>query len=274
MPPKMSHHASPRASFTPKHTSNGMNSDGSSMNNGRNKIGSRSSIGALNYDSGSSMRSLLYDSSSTDIYEAPDNPMRPGSWGGGRKGHVTPPAPQEARGHQTLPFGTQNQHNMLGDRPSVRQSKIYRQNESGNAMKSLLGVENLAWNTEKQQGAYEGMGVFDAGPQRGSPSGKRVHWPGQQPLRQLPVAGSEHEIVEAEYPFPGSRATCDGCGDIVMRFYHCVDCHDPEVFDLCAKCCAAVYLPASKRPPSLVVPHIEHPTHDLQSHRMELVSVE
>lgn len=53
--------------------------------------------------------------------------------------------------------------NHLGtDRSVVRQSKLFRQNESGNAMKGLLGQENLSWDTEKKQGVFAGQHAFDA----------------------------------------------------------------------------------------------------------------
>ena len=50
---------------------------------------------------------------------------------------------------------TQNQGNQLGSRPCVRQSQLFRQNESGNTMKSLLGSSHLQWDTKHTQGAYD-----------------------------------------------------------------------------------------------------------------------
>merc|ERR1719230_303913 len=57
--------------------------------------------------------------------------------------------------------------NKLGSRPVVRQSKIYRERESGNAMKSLLGHDNLAWDASQQQGVFSGQSVYDAAAQLG-----------------------------------------------------------------------------------------------------------
>ena len=57
---------------------------------------------------------------------------------------------------------TQNQGNQLGSRPCVRQSQLFRQNESGNTMKSLLGSSHLAWDTKHTQGAYAGRPAYDA----------------------------------------------------------------------------------------------------------------
>eukprot|EP00758_Cryptobia_borreli_P004212 Tbor_TRINITY_DN4243_c0_g1::TRINITY_DN4243_c0_g1_i1::g.23944::m.23944 len=66
-------------------------------------------------------------------------------------------------GHTNIggPEATQNQGNVLGDRPCVRQSKLYRQQCGGNAMKEMLGQDNLKWDIEKTQGAYEGGRVYD-----------------------------------------------------------------------------------------------------------------
>src|SRR3989338_8411382 len=58
------------------------------------------------------------------------------------------------------PGQTQNQGNMLGDRPCVRQSKINREHMGGNNMKDILGQEQLKWDTNKQEGVYAGRGVW------------------------------------------------------------------------------------------------------------------
>jgi len=59
--------------------------------------------------------------------------------------------------------GSQNVGNKLGSKPCVRQSRLYRRNESGNAMKALLGSgEDLQWNEMKCEGAYANTGVYDA----------------------------------------------------------------------------------------------------------------
>jgi len=56
---------------------------------------------------------------------------------------------------------TQNQGNMLRDRACVRQSKLFRQYESGNSVKALLGTANLQWNTQEKEGAFKGQPVWD-----------------------------------------------------------------------------------------------------------------
>ena len=53
-----------------------------------------------------------------------------------------------------------NTGNVLGDRSSVRQSKLYRQYESGNDVKGILGTENLQWRTDKKEGVYDGHDLY------------------------------------------------------------------------------------------------------------------
>ena len=55
----------------------------------------------------------------------------------------------------------QNLGNSLGTRSAVRQTKLFRMHESGNTMKALLGSPNLAWDTTKKQGAYQGHKIED-----------------------------------------------------------------------------------------------------------------
>mmetsp|Transcript_33244 Transcript_33244/g.43819 ORF Transcript_33244/g.43819 Transcript_33244/m.43819 type:complete len:186 (+) Transcript_33244:210-767(+) len=62
--------------------------------------------------------------------------------------------------------GTQNQGNKLGDRPCVRQSKLYRMQESGNNVKTILGSTNLCWDTNKVEGAYTGQQIYDHNEER------------------------------------------------------------------------------------------------------------
>lgn len=249
----------------------------------------------------------------------------------------------------TMSFGSPGMgiesNNRLGNRPVVRQSKIYRQNESGNAMKSLFGQDNLAWDPDQQQGVFEGRSVYDAESQglMGSPPARQARRgvgacnsyaaqpsqapppqqqfyqppPPQQQFYQQPppqqqqqfsygppqaqtqfgsssqqkknlsfapgtegavrgggrvVAepyGGEEEDQGAEYPLPGSTASCDVCGEVVSRFYHCQDCQEATgLFDLCTTCCAAAYL--QQGPPGLLgrVRSLQHPTHAYSSHRM------
>lgn len=54
-----------------------------------------------------------------------------------------------------------NTGNALGDRSSVRQSKLYRMYESGNDVKDILGTSHLQWSTTQKQGVYEGHELYD-----------------------------------------------------------------------------------------------------------------
>ena len=77
--------------------------------------------------------------------------------------HAIEQAPEQMAGHWHDPTAaTQNQGNQLGSRPCVRQSQLFRQNESGNTMKSLLGSSHLQWDTKHTQGAYDGRPAYDA----------------------------------------------------------------------------------------------------------------
>ena len=53
--------------------------------------------------------------------------------------------------------GGQNTGNMIGTRSSVRQSKLFRERESGNEMKGLLGNGDLNWDTNKKQVCCSGL---------------------------------------------------------------------------------------------------------------------
>jgi len=55
----------------------------------------------------------------------------------------------------------QNCHNVLGSKPCVRQSRLYRERESGNAMKEAMGF-GTKWDTDRLEGAYAGMNAYDA----------------------------------------------------------------------------------------------------------------
>jgi len=226
--------------------------------------------------------------------------------------------------------------NRLGNRPVVRQSKIYRENESGNAMKGLLGQSNLAWDASQQQGVFQGQGVYDidsrqythagagAGPSfvgggggggfggfgSGSHGQQYQQPPSQHEKRASFAAGTDGPVrggaggaggagswhggsgwhggagwqpsamappplpeVEPEYPNPGSSASCDCCGEVVRRYYHCADCREETgLFDICVPCCGAVYL--QKGPPHLLskARALQHPTHSYAAHRMQHVT--
>ncbi len=56
---------------------------------------------------------------------------------------------------------SQNLGNTLGSRSCVRQSKLYRQYESGNDVKAILGTSHLCWRTDQKEGAYKGQKIYD-----------------------------------------------------------------------------------------------------------------
>jgi hypothetical protein len=96
-------------------------------------------------------------------------------------------------GHVHLggPHMTQNQGNVLGDRPCVRQSRLYREQVGGNVMKDLLGQQSLKWDTNRTEGAYKGGRVYDhinqqyeTGPRQTKP---RYDDGGSSPLQSKPV---------------------------------------------------------------------------------------
>jgi len=201
--------------------------------------------------------------------------------------------------------------NRLGARPVVRQSQIYRERESGNAMKGIFGQDHLAWDTQNQQGAFQGQGVYDANSGQytgggGIPAfgggggggfggnggggigggsagaGPSTGYYGQQQQHEKrasfapgiggAVRGGSTMAPEPEYPNPGSSASCDCCGEVAYRYYHCTDCREETgLFDLCTECCAAVYL--QKGPPQLLAKakQLQHPTHAFVHHTMQHV---
>lgn len=76
---------------------------------------------------------------------------------------------QHPQQHQKASYGaytdstssSQNVGNTIGTRPTIRQSKLFRMYESGNATKALLGQSDLQWNTDRVEGAYSGS-TYDA----------------------------------------------------------------------------------------------------------------
>ena len=223
---------SPRGGGSVKPSSNGARLDGTSMNVG-NKIGARPTThkGAFASKNESGSAMTALLYGGSGDAPQPENPMRPTSFAN---------AAGADSGYRSQPFGAQDPNHMGqmgGSGTGGRKISPNKQkNESGNAVKFALGTENLAW------GGPQAVDCDDSA-----------------------------DDDEVEYPLPGCRATCDGCGVIVTRFYHCTVCDDPDLYDLCPKCCTAIYLPPEKRPASLIVPQIHHPTHNLETHEMELI---
>ncbi|EAN90714.1 hypothetical protein C3747_66g92 [Trypanosoma cruzi] len=104
-------------------------------------------------------------------------------------------------GHQHLdnPSLTQNQGNLLGDRPCVRQSRLYREHVGGNTMKELMGQDGLKWNTTHTEGVYAGGRAFDhndkqhvAGVPTNAKNNKKRN---EGDLTNEAAAGEERELV-------------------------------------------------------------------------------
>ena len=90
-------------------------------------------------------------------------------------------------GHRNLGGAgmTQNQGNVVGDRPCVRQSRLFRQHDSGNAMKDLMGT-GVKWDVNQQQGAYQGKTVYDHNaPDNRAPTNNN-HGPSKPQQQQQP----------------------------------------------------------------------------------------
>lgn len=251
-----------------------------------------------------------------------------------QQNNISKQEPQQTRSENMPPrmsfgspggSGSIENGNRLGARPVVRQSKFYREGNSGNAVKDLLGQGDLAWDLNQQEGAFAGHPMYD-GRQQGYIHGQQQQRPPQRPPQapppqqwqqqqqqllqaqqqasqqrqrprgvsfpegmpapsrggpfQLPPysgqAGTNAAHVfgggppptgppeEAEYPLPGSVASCDACGEVVNRYYHCQDCREETgLFDLCVKCCGQIYLQGGQR--------IAHPTHNYGAHVMQHV---
>ena len=97
-------------------------------------------------------------------------------------------------------------------------SQNFEKNMSGDAMRNCLSSEqeNVGSNMSRpQQPKQVALPMFGG-------SGQQFAQPFAQP----------------EYPKPGSEATCDSCGTVVTRFFHCQDCQEDVggLFDLCPGC--------------------------------------
>ena len=139
---------------------------------------------------------------------------RPAGRGGGDGGAHTDEAPFGPYGGtpRTLvsashaPGASTENGNTLGTRPVVRQSKLYREKESGNAMKAAMGHDSLQWDTEALQGVFAGQGVYNAEEERIQlPSGGH---------RQPPLVATPHaaEGVEDETGGATPRGGGEGRG--------------------------------------------------------------
>jgi hypothetical protein len=184
------------------------------------------------------------------------------------------------RMHMTsTPTGSIETGNKLGARPVIRQSQVYRETMSGNAVKDLMGQSSILWSTQEQEGVFRGMavhkmeadlpGIYQAS--RGE-SGESAHgqgWRRKLAPHTLQCEPSTDYVMDT-YPNPGCRATCDGCGSVVTSFLHCADCCESNLFDLCERCYVGLY---EQRGAPLDLARLRkvpraHPIHNMAEHRM------
>ncbi|KAH9598405.1 hypothetical protein LSM04_006148 [Trypanosoma melophagium] len=102
------------------------------------------------------------------------------------------------RGHQHLgdPSLTQNQGNVLGDRPCVRQSRLYREHVGGNAMKELMGQDGLKWDTTRTQGVYAGGRAFDHNDRQGNNNNEQKGAGGEEGQKEEEVVIAIDDVEE------------------------------------------------------------------------------
>lgn len=103
---------------------------------------------------------------------------------------------------------TQNQGNSIGDRSSVRQSRLYRVHESGNSMKGLLGTGHLSWDADQQEGAYAGRPVYDHMLQenRPLPNGRSNAFQRHRAAEADSYSKSSWETTSSGYGVNGTKA--------------------------------------------------------------------
>ncbi|KAG5510308.1 hypothetical protein JKF63_07636 [Porcisia hertigi] len=101
--------------------------------------------------------------------------------------------------HINDPSMTQNQGNLLGNRPCVRQSRLYREGCSGNTMKALLGQSDLSWKTNQTEGCYGGGRVYDHNTEdhRAVPTQQQEQEQGQQQQQQEQQQQQQEPAVSA-----------------------------------------------------------------------------
>jgi hypothetical protein len=96
---------------------------------------------------------------------------------------------------------TQNQGNSLGDRPCVRQSRLYRELCGGNTMKELMGQDQLKWDTGRTEGAYQGGRVFDHNThayERAEPGQQRQPHPAYAQQQQSVYSQQPHQQASTQ----------------------------------------------------------------------------
>ena len=99
--------------------------------------------------------------------------------------------------------GSIERGNTLGERSTVRQSSYFRQYESGNNVKDLLGTGNLKWDVDKKEGVFAGHSVYDGRnlDYKPAPPQPQYQAPPPPPQQPAPKFGRRSNPAE-EQPFP------------------------------------------------------------------------
>ena len=98
--------------------------------------------------------------------------------------------------------GSIERGNVLGDRSTVRQSKYFRQYESGNDVKSLLGTDNLRWDVNKKEGVFAGHSVYDGHVQDYKPVPAQYGLADEAPQAAAPRFGRRADPTASTVPPP------------------------------------------------------------------------
>lgn len=116
-------------------------------------------------------------------------------------------APQRPAGQSAThdaSSGSQNTGNHIGTRSTVRQTKLFRMYESGNAVKGILGQDCLQWDVSRKQGAYSGPVWHDGTRSRGglaSGDGRETYFPEKENVRNCSAGrrASPHVVVHRSH---------------------------------------------------------------------------
>lgn len=136
--------------------------------------------------------------------ESPVAGQLPSDAGGGRGPGVSEAAGGVRGAYHDPSSGSQNVGNHIGTRSSVRQSRLFRMYESGNATKALLGQQSLQWDVMEKEGAYQGRAFdpFSGQSCAGSGDGRDVigRRPASLPRRAVAASGMSADIRRPVQP--------------------------------------------------------------------------
>jgi hypothetical protein len=101
--------------------------------------------------------------------------------------------------------GTQNQGNTLGNRSCIRQSRLFREYESGNKVKDILGLSNLTWKTDVNEGVFRNKPTYDMNGTHNKAIGQELKQGGFAGLYSLTNKHGNQSICSS-LPFSSSLA--------------------------------------------------------------------